>query len=589
MRGLRGVAWHETTRYFRGIDRRLLFLIALVGVLLASVWPTLQERGTQPDAGIFVVEVDGPSPLLSAVESDHRFRILNRPGSFAAGGADLFIQGESVFYDDASQRSVAAAKQLEETVKRWLDHVLAHEADQPAAFPVRVNLVLETRASTNLVPPEDNPPAATTSPPSTPAPTTTSSHPATNTTSSTQESPSTTPFAGLVPEDADPGSLGILPSQVEPPFPMRGLLLTFAYLIPINFVTQLYAGSLLAERTRRRGVLLLSAPVSSGQILMGKTLPYAVIALAIGIGVTFLIGSNLIGLLAIIPVLAFALATSLLIALIARSLRELTFLLVTTSVLLSTFLFLPAIFLEVHPVSFLSPVTVVALTVSGDSIPWAKFLYATMPMAIAAVILARLAVPLYREEHLFAPRRVTSKLVDAVYAVTPSLPRLFVAGALLIPFAIGLELFVLIFAVTLEVESAFVAFLIGGAFVEESLKGILVYARQRRSPDRSPNPFATGAVVGSGFFLGEKAALVFALVGFDILPLGSEALATFGVATTLPLLIAPLLLHVVTATMTAYGASKGKAGAFPAWMVASMTHIAYNVLLLRFILGGALV
>jgi len=560
-RGALRIAGNEAARYVRFLQPRVLVAAALIGLLLGLSGPAVRERGLHPEAELYRVEIDPDSPLRPIVDSDRAFDVTEGVGlAFLNGRADLSILGENVHYRADDDRSASAARELELAARRWLDQALEDETDASAAFPIRVNIIYEARS---LV-------AAT---PTTPTPTPTTA-PGTNNTSA--------PQSQLVSRTGEK-QLDLRPSQVEPPFPIRSLLLTFAYVVPLNFVSQLYAGSLLAERTRQRGLLLLSTPNSGAQILLGKSLPYVVATLAMSIVVTLAIHAGLVGFLAALPILAFGLATTLLIGLIARSPRELTFLLVATTVLFSTFLFLPAIFTQIHPVAFLSPVSIIISALRGQAITLGSFLYATVPLTLAALVLTGLSVALYREETLFAPRGLLAKLADAIHFRAPSRASLVGAGALAVPFAIGLELFLLIFAVTLNLRTAFVFFLMGGALVEEALKGLVAHAHITRSGRPAPPPLV-GLLVGGGFFLGEKFALVFSLVGFNLLPLGRDALATFGIASSALLVFAPLLLHTVTTTLTAYGARRGRTAL--AWCVASLVHAAYNATVFLLLLPG---
>lgn len=561
-RGPLRIALHESQRYFRLVQPRLLLIGALLGVLLGLAGPAVRERGLHPDAGLYRVEIDENSPLLPVVRSDRAFDVQEGyRGSFLAGNAELSIIGDKVSFRANDEKSAAAARELQLATRKWLDAALADEPDQAAAFPVRVNVVYEPRAVVAAAaPPPTTAPAPTTPPPG--------------------DAAAEPQLVSRVGEK----QLDLRPDEVHPPFPIRGLLLTFAYVVPLNFISQLYAGSLLGERTRQRGLLLLSTPNSGAEILLGKSLPYVAATVIVALVVTMIIGAGLLGLLASFPIIAFGLASTLLLGLLARSPRELTFLLVATTVLLSTFLFLPAIFTQIHPVAFLSPVSVIIASLRGQEVALGQFLYATVPMTLAAVVLASLGIALYREETLFAPRSVLSKIGDALFLIGRSRPALVLAGVLAVPFAIGLELFLLIFAVTLNLQTAFVLFLLGGAFVEEALKGLVVHAHITRAPGAT-RPWAAGLLVGSGFFLGEKFALVFSLVGFGLLPLGQDALATFGIARQALIVLAPLALHAVTATVTAYGARAGRT--FIGWTIASLLHAAYNASLVLLLLPGA--
>lgn len=580
--GVLRIAWHESERYVRLFSRRLLLFAALTGVALGGLYPVLREHGVHPDAGIYRAEVDAASPLVPVLRSDPQFEVqVGFHGSFFQGKADLFILGTNVHYNPASEKSRAAAQELERAARLWLERTLEGEPDADAAFPVRVNLVYEARS---LATPPSPPPTSPAAP--TPSPAGNVSSPS---------SPGPSPIddvanAGTGPsqlvEQSGQKSLDLSPHQVNPPFPIRSLLLTFAYLVPLNFVSQFYAGSLHSERIRQRGVLLLSTPFSGAQILLGKSLPYIAVMLALSIAITLSVHATLIGFLAILPVLAFGLSSTLLIGLLARSARELTFLMVTSTVLLSSFLFLPAIFVQLPPVSFLSPMTVVAASIRGDAVALGPFLYATLPLVAAAIVLASLSIALYKEETLFAPRGMLAKLADAIHALMPRPFSLVAAGALLVPFAIGLELYVLIFATSLNLRLAFVVFLIGGAFVEEGLKLLPIHAHQSRAAPYARPSWLVGSLVGLGFFLGEKIALLFGLLGLARLPYGAPALATFGIAHVPWLLLAPLAIHVAAANVSAHFAQPRRRKLIVGWLGAGVLHASYNTALLYLFTRG---
>lgn len=555
------VAGEESRRYLRAASLRVLVIAAVGGVLLGLAAPALEAKGLHPDRGLYTVEIDRASPLLAAVEADPAFTpILGIRGDFWAGRADLFVNGVQVFFLPASERSRAAAHELELASRAWFENQLRTEPDQDAAYPVHVNVVYEPRTLVG------------------PAPA-----PATGAPVSTAPGATTAPAAPPLAERPGEKQLGLHPAQVEPPFPIRSLVLAFAYVVPINFIGQLYGGSLLAERTRNRGILLLSAPLTGGRILLGKTLPYLAVLLVLAAGTTVSIHAGAVGFAAVLPVVLFGVAGTAVLGLLARSHRELTFLLVAFTVLLSTFLFLPAIFVEVHPVAFLSPMSVVVAAMRGQALTWGEGLYATVPLTLAGLVLAAVGVALYREETLFAPRRLLSKVVDAAAVLARGRTRLLLAGALAVPFALGLEVFVLIFALTLDLRAAFVFFLVGGAAVEEALKGLVVYARVRRGGDAW---LPAGLLTGTGFFLGEKLALLFALAGFGLLPRGDAALATFGIAASPLLVLGPLVLHTVAASLTAYAARHGRDAAALGWMAAVLLHTGYNVLVVASITGA---
>lgn len=557
MRLLLHVSAEETGRYFRAFNKRVIVFILVVAAVGSLLGPSILERGVVPDEAIYRADVFPRSPLRAPLEADRRFDVEIGAGErYRRGEADLLIFGQDVYYRDDTERGRAALRDLSEHLERYYDGVLSQEPNQSAAFPVRVAVVYSGRALTasQLADAQSGP-----APP---------------------RSGFTQPNASLV--LAEPGDVqtALTPGRVEPPFPMRSLLLTFVFLIPLNFVGQYYAGSLLQERTRHRGILLLSAPLTGPQILLGKSLPYLGIGLIFALVGTLILQAGPLAFLATVPIFAFFLAATSLAALLARSYRELTFFVTTMSVALSTYLFLPAIFTQVHPVAFISPISVVAAGIRSEGVAWPHFLYSITPLTLAALVLAYLSARLYREDSLFAPRKVGAKVLDAIHLSLGTRRQFLFAGALTIPFVFGAELFVLAFAVSFPPRTVLLLFLIGVAAVEEVAKALPSLAHYRRS--REPRPFLlAGGLIGTGFFLGEKLSLLFSLVGLGLLPLGDALLSAHGVGTGVFLVLAPLLLHGVTATITAYGASRGAWTFAASLLLAIAVHAFYNAEVIR--------
>lgn len=560
MRGILAVARHEGRRAFAFADRRTALAFLGAALLLAASWPLVERNPLAPDEGLYPVAVDPASPYAPAIAADHRFRLVDGDlDDLAAGRIALLVTADAIHHDPASERSTASLQALGQATRRWLEERLAAEPDQAAAFPVQVDLLAENPATTSAdgAPPtgtgDVTDPAPTDPDPSDPAPGT-----------------SDPVLVGAVEEVR----LGLRPSQVDPPFPVRSLLLTFAFLIPLNLIAQLQSGSLLADRTRHRGLILLSTPLSGPAILAGRTLPYAALALVVVAVATWATGAGWLGAAAALPMVLVVVALAMVLGLLARNERELTFLLTGATTTLSTFLFLPAIFTQMPAIAFLSPVSVVAASIEGDPVAWGPFLYATAPLALVTVALAALAFALYHEETLFSTRGLGAKAMDGLARLTPRRWNVVVAGALVVPFALAAELFVLALVIPLGLRAAFPLFLLGVAFVEEALKLLAVRAHAHTRPRR---PWLTGALSGSGFFLGEKLALLVALAGFGLLPLGTEALAIWGVGAGLFLLVAPLLLHAGTAAIAGLGTGRQRRMAVLAYLAAVALHVGYNL------------
>jgi hypothetical protein len=332
--------------------------------------------------------------------------------------------------------------------------------------------------------------------------------------------------------------------------------------------------------------VLLSAPISRTQLALGKSLPYVGVTVGISAIVTLVLGAGWTGFLASLPIIGFALAGAFLVGTLAPSQRALTFMLVSANVLLATFLFLPALFTEIPPIAYLSPVGLIAASIRSDPIGWTELAYGTLPLTAITLTLAWIAGSQFREETLFSPGGVVAKLVDGLDHLLDTHPRLVAAGLLAVPIAMAIEMFVLVFALTLGLTSAFLAFLFGAALVEEAIKALAAYAPEARPGGPSWSPITIGALVGLGFFLGEKALAALGVLGFDMLPRGTEAMATFGVAGGPLLVLAPLVLHTIGPTLVAWAAPRGRRAALGALAAAAIIHAAYNATVIALVGGG---
>lgn len=572
MAGVLDVARQEVARYQRLTDRRLLVVVLVLGIAIGGVWPIAQDRGVHPDRDLYTVDVDRGSPMAAVVDSDPALRHADEGQT-----PDVRVISGLVTWNRNSDKSKAAADRLEQAAQAYMDEAMLDEEDQGAAFPVRVDLTYEARELTrqpgNASSGDD------------------ASDGGGSGANDSQETDNQTP------EDLDPAAPGngtqagdsqgpVTPADVTPPFPMKSLLYTFAYLVPLTFVGELYGGSVFAERVKGRGRVLLAAPISRTRLALGKSLPYVGVTTGIAAVVTLVLGAGWTGMVASLPIIGFALAGAFLIGTLAPSQRALTFGLVSLNVLLATFLFLPALFTQIPPISFLSPVGLIAASIRGDPVGLGHLAYGTLPLAAVTGVLAGVGASQFREETMFAPGGVGAKLVDGLDHLLTTRGRLLAAGALAVPIALALELFVLVFAVTLGLTAAFVAFLVGAAFVEEALKGVAAYAPPARPGGPAFSPWTIGPVVGLGFFLGEKAMAALSLFGFDMLPRGTEAMATFGVAGGPWLVLAPLALHVLGPTLVALAADRGRSWSGAALAAAAIVHAVYNATVIALVGGG---
>jgi ABC-type Na+ efflux pump permease subunit len=380
------------------------------------------------------------------------------------------------------------------------------------------------------------------------------------------------------------------PAQLDAPFPFQSLVLAFLFIIPLNFLIQIYGSTILSERLNRRGELLLVAPVTRKEIIAGKTLPYflgaMVVETLLAVGLVYLVRGTIggfVSVLALTPLVLLFLGVTFLGAMFARSFKELTFVTVSITVGLTAYAFVPAIFTDVNEIALISPLTLVVRNLQAEAVALPEMAFSLTPPLLVAAVCFALGAGLYREEDMFAQRSIPGRVLDAVVGPIRARWHVGVVTMVLIPFVFVAQLFAiaLLFPLDAVGSVAVVLILVVVVITEEIAKSVHIYAafEQGRFDRGLRMALVLGLASGVGFFIAEKIALLAQLVGLPQLALGEAGL--LGGTTVGPVLLlfllAPLTLHVVTAAISAVGASRNRTTYVAAVMVAMLVHFAYNM------------
>lgn len=183
---------------------------------------------------------------------------------------------------------------------------------------------------------------------------------------------------------------------------------------------------------------------------------------------------------------------------------------------------------------------------------------------------------------MFTQRPVPLKLLDALDAQLSGRWSVAVVTAFSIPFVFVAELLVVALLFALPLGLSLPVLFVAIAAIEELAKSLHVYAgfRTARFDPSLGTALGLGALSGVGFFVGEKATAAAQAVGLTDLALGRAAFAPAGIGLTgaLALLVAPLALHVLTAAISAAGATRRWRGWYlGALVVATAVHALYNL------------
>ncbi|KAA9409479.1 MULTISPECIES: ABC transporter permease [Haloarcula] len=610
---LRVAKW-EVTKNAGGVDKRTIVVMALSLVAMGAVAAIAVSGGTGAgmDDGIYRIGVDESSPYYGVAADDQTFDIREPdPAAIERRQQELLYRGTQLQSVPRTAKERAALAELRDSTAQYNDRTLARDDNQTAAFPVSVTLVYEQQSGSSQLDPRGGD-SSDGSGSADGSGTSTGGSGDGSDTSGTGGSATTGGGDGGTAggSGANLGAIGArltgdvqggTPSDISPPFPFESLVLAFLYIVPMNFVIQAYGSSMLSERLNRRGELLLVTPASRGDIIGGKTLPYFVGAVGVAALITAALrfgniapAGSYVAVLAVVPLVVLFLSATFCGAMFARSFKELTFVTVTITVTLTSYAFVPAIFTDVTPIALISPLTLVVLDLTGQSVGLSSFVFSVTPPLLTGLVLFGLGAGLYREEDMFTQRPIPLKVLDALAGGINSRRSALKMSIVLLPLVIVAELAAIAFlfvldSVSLNVfgtnQSLGIVLVLGViVIVEELAKSLHVYAgyEHARYERTLRSALGIGALSGLGFFIGEKGLLIARLSDLESLPIGEAALQGATLPAGLPLWVAgllfllPLALHTLTAAISSVGASRGRRAYLGGLGLAIVIHFAYN-------------
>jgi hypothetical protein len=326
--------------------------------------------------------------------------------------------------------------------------------------------------------------------------------------------------------------------------------------------------------------VLLSTPVKATSIILGKMLPYLLGMLAISAGLAFYLKASPLIILPLVPVIFFFLANALIIGMVSRSFKELSFVSIFFSTVATSYLFFPSIFANVHVISLISPLTLIILTLQGTAWTAGDYLFSTSLFWLTGSVLFYVAVRNFREERLFNEKALLPRIREFVsesISTRHPFASLFLLNGFLIPFVFMAQMMCLVLFFNLPMPYSLVLLLIVAAEVEELAKAVgiyTLYAQDSAFLTWKNLVFACGATA-IGFLVGEKLLLFVTLAQITESVFGSILFLSLGV------LWMPLLLHFTGVLVVACSLKFwGRRGLFPGLLAATAIHCLYNAYLI---------
>jgi ABC-type Na+ efflux pump permease subunit len=593
------IASWEVRKSFTTMGRNVLPLAVLLFILLIIATGFVARSGMHLQDGMYTVGTDDPD-LARIFARDGRFTVyvVEKGDLSSTGNAYDLVILDGVVSEPRTERGRGALKALGRDYSQYVASVYNREPDLFAAYPLWIDLQyvkseLDFQATQggqyisvrqrSRAPPVPEGPVVEVTPPS-----------------GTISSPVEELRQGLRQEEGKNDQVARYtnlftqlpstaayktPSQLSPSLPFDSIIFVFVFIFPLYFTSQFFMMSIMNERIGRKGEILLSSPVHPLVIIAGKMLPYFAGMIVASTLVILTARASLIILLPLLPVILFFLASALLIGMLSRSFKELSFISIFFSTVATAYLFFPSIFANVHVISLISPLTLVILEVQGTGFTASDYLYSTSLFYAASMILLYIGAVNFNAERLFDLQPFLPRLREFVAS---SLSRehpyrsLFLANLLLIPFVFMVQMLGLVLFFNLPMPLSIVLLILYAAFTEELAKSIGIYSLfHGEFPGLAlRTALLASAATALGFLAGEKLFLLFMLSQITESAFGSVLFLQQG----LHLLWMPLVLHFACVLIVTLALSRGgRRWYLPGILAATAVHSLYN---LFFILGA---
>jgi hypothetical protein len=335
----------------------------------------------------------------------------------------------------------------------------------------------------------------------------------------------------------------LLPAtEVETFSHVKDMFIIIQFLLILNFMSAIFGNAIFEEKLSQRSSMLFMSNLRTHEFIIGKMLPYALIAMAlmcILVAVQYpamLLQPMAYVIMATLVILYFSFAC--LNGFLARSNKEYSFLNVFSISGISLYLLIPAFIANYSKLGYASLFTPLLFYAQEAAVDVSLLLFLLPIYLGVGLILFFVASRHWNYEDLYQYRPVKEKIYSMVEKSVKHLWHYLVAGVFVVPFAWMVQL--LFIAVFLVVDLPFktVLFMMLAAFTEDILKNIAPYATLRNARADSPSwrigrLVAISLLTGGGFMVAEKLFLVLAIVPYLN---GFELLVTAG-------LVVPFLLH----------------------------------------------
>lgn len=597
LRQLLTIAVWEIKRFQGSMTRDLLPIAAILLVLLVLVSGFTAQQGIHLQDGIYRIGVDSQK-YLDIIGGDMRYQVYALPPdtqNIRTLGLDLAIRTESLLRTNGDKGS-AAQKSFERDYQAYRDSVYRRQNDLYAAYPLWIDTeyvvseldFLATQSGRQVA----SPFRASETLPVPDQPETDFVAPSGVTSRNMNElrlqlekeasrgEDQLGRYTDILQQQEALGELRI-PSMLSPPLPFDTIIFIFIFIFPLYFTSQFFMMSIMNERTLRQGEALIASPVRPAVVVFGKMLPYAGGMVLLVTIILLMVGAGITAMFPLIPVILFFLSFALLIGMISRSYKELSFISIFFSTVATSYLFFPSIFANVHVVSLLSPVTLVIHVMDGTGYTPMDYVYSTSLFFLTSLILFGFCIRNFHEEQLFTEKSIGDTITLFLAAMISSrywFISLILITIMTIPFVFMAQMMYLVLFFNLPMPYSLILIMFLAALTEELAKsaGLIGLMTHRHQVLSWRIVLVSSLLIGLGFILGEKILLFVTLSQISDSIFGAALFLSIG------LIWIPFLLHAGTTLSLGVVLKTGGMRFLPAGiMIATVIHCLYNLYLLQ--------
>ncbi len=286
----------------------------------------------------------------------------------------------------------------------------------------------------------------------------------------------------------------VLPDELRPPLLLEKFVYAFLLVMPFYFISQIFSSSFMEDKVNRRFEVLLTI-LPGKKLILGKMIPYLILGTIVSFALSVAFGKILIMFL-LLPVLLLMLSIDAFVVFLSRSYKEMSFISIVVTLLITAYMFIPAVFSFV-PMSKLSPVTVVMDILKGENVDIYFFLSILHVTSISFVLIYLTSNSF---EFMYA-QSFMEKLINLTSKLTDRYLKVFTFTIASLPFVLIFELFAI--SIFYPVRTYVVPVLVSLAIIEEFFKGIFVYSSKEKL-----NPYVSALISAIAFFSGEKLILI---------------------------------------------------------------------------------